>query len=198
MWQILEKRSVDRTGGDRTDVAQDEPDGSIQAESRGVFGASQVQLRSGRSGLRAPFLDGSVSPDQDRRSAGSVAPSLGGVNFERHGEITSLLSRLKGVKISAPELTGERNSFRGWDKAIMTFLKGRTLDGGLLSDANIPVADSAVSIDNLLQSGCSMENVERHHAVWEILVSCLKTMRGKSLLHNAITSPALPAATQAV
>ena len=36
MRQIIEKRS-----GDRTDVAQDEPDGSILAESRGVFGASQ-------------------------------------------------------------------------------------------------------------------------------------------------------------
>ena len=33
-----------------------------------------------------------------------------------------------------------------------------------------------------------MEDVERHHAVWEILVSCLKTMRDKSLLNNA-TSP---------
>ena len=80
----------------------------------------------------------------------------------------------------------------------MTFLKGRALEGVLLSDADIPVADPAVSIDNILQSGCSMENVERHHAVWKILVSCLKTKRDKSLLHNAITSPALPAATQAV
>ena len=110
------------------------------------------------------------------------------MNFERHGEINSLLSRSKGVKISAPELTEERKSFRGWDKAIMTFLKGRRLEGLLLSDAYIPVADPAVSIDNLLQSGCSMENVERHHAVWEILVSCLKTKRDKSLL-NIATSP---------
>ena len=152
MRQILEKRSGDRTG-----VAQDEPDGSIQVESRGVFGASQGQLRPGRSGLRAPFLDGSVSPDQDRHSAGLVAPSR--VNFERHGEINSLLSRLKGVKISAPELTGEHNSFRGWDKAIMTFLKGRRLEGVLFSDANIPVVYPTVSIDNLLQSSWSMENV---------------------------------------
>ena len=47
MRQILEKRSGDCTGGDRTGVAQEEPDGSIQAESRGVFGASQGQLRPG-------------------------------------------------------------------------------------------------------------------------------------------------------
>ena len=69
MRQILEKRSGDRTGGGRTGVAQDEPDGSTEAEPRRVFGASQDQLRSGRLGLRAPFLDGSVSPDQDRRSS---------------------------------------------------------------------------------------------------------------------------------
>ena len=61
----------------------------------------------------------------------------------------------------------------------MTFLKGRRLEGVLLSDADISVADPAVLTDNLLQSGCSMENVERHHAVWEIIVSCLKTKRDK-------------------
>ena len=44
MRQIFEKRSGHCTGGDRTGVTQDEPDGSIQAESRGVFGASQCQL----------------------------------------------------------------------------------------------------------------------------------------------------------
>ena len=80
MRKILERRSGDRTG-----VAQDEPDelyqDYIQAKSREDFGASQGQQRTGRLGLRAPFLDGGVSPDQDQRSAGSAAPSMGSENF---------------------------------------------------------------------------------------------------------------------
>ena len=42
--QILGRSSGDRARDDRIGVAQDEPDGSIQTESRGVFGACQGQL----------------------------------------------------------------------------------------------------------------------------------------------------------
>lgn len=65
------------------------------------------------------------------------------------------------------------------------------LDGAILDGVDIPVADTKLSREALSRQGFSVDDVDRHHAVWEIFIACLVSERDKILRHNFKSPSAL-------